>query len=92
MSDLSFYATYIKVTGNYDMFGTAAVLRGPNYNKNVFNENNKIKNVNIITPDYLNNLGVVKIIFNQIKNVNQYKFDYYFTVSPYVSVGLKYKF
>jgi len=81
ISDLSFYASYFNVVDKATIFNKDQVLKGPNFNKNVFTEANKIKNVNIMTPDYLNNLNTVKIIYNQTKDNRIYKFDYYFTIS-----------
>jgi len=78
--DISFYASYFNVSTESTIY-TKQVLKGPNFNKGVFNETNRIKNINIITSDYLNNLDTVKIIFNQIKDYRQYKFDYYYTIS-----------
>ena len=81
ISVLDFYAQYLNIVKDTTMFTNKQTLKKPNFNKNVFNINNRIKDVNIVTPDYLNNLGTVKIIFNQTKSVNQYKFDYYFVIS-----------
>ena len=81
ISGLTFYASYFNVVSESTIFNRGQVLKGPNFNKSVFNSNNIIKDVNIITPDYLNNLGPVKIIYNQTKNSSIYKFDYYFTIS-----------
>lgn len=81
ISDLTFYTRYFDVINKASIFDKNQVLKGPNFNKDVFNYINIVKNVNIMTPDYLNNLGTVKIIYNQIKPYNQYKFDYYFTIS-----------
>jgi len=79
--DLSFYARYFDVVNQSTIFDKNQTLKKPNYNKNVYNLSNKIKDVNIITPDYLSNLDTVKIIFNQTKDYRKYKFDYYFTIS-----------
>ena len=81
ISELSFYTNYFDVVNDATIFTKGQVLRGPNFNKTVFTDKNRIKNVNIITPDYLNNLDTVKIIYNQIKDNRRYKFDYYFTIS-----------
>ncbi len=81
ISELNFYVSYFDVVQNSTVFTKNQVLSDPNFNKNVFDETNRVKNVNIITPDYLNNLDTVKIIYNQIKDNKTYKFDYYFTVS-----------
>jgi hypothetical protein len=81
ISELAFYANYFDVIQDSTVFTKGQVLKGPNFNKNVFNESKRIKNVNIMTPDYLNNLDTVKIIYNQIKDYRRYKFDYYFTIS-----------
>jgi hypothetical protein len=81
ISELAFYTNYLNVVQDATIFNKGQVLRGPNFNKNVFNESNRIKNVSIITPDYLSNLDTVKIIYNQTKDNRIYKFDYYFTIS-----------
>ena len=81
IAELTFYANYFNVVNDATIFDKGQVLKGPNFNKSVFNVNNVVKNVNIITPDYLNNLDTVKIIYNQIKDSRTYKFDYYFTIS-----------
>lgn len=80
-SGIAFYAKYIDVVNKISIFDTNQVLRGPKFNKDVYNENYRIKNVNVMTPDYLSNLESVKVIFNQTKPNDQYKFDYYFNVS-----------
>ena len=81
ISDLSFYTSFFNVVKESTVYTPNQILNGPHYNKNVFAPNNIIKNVNIITPDYLNNLDTVKIIYNQTKSNKIYKFDYYFTIS-----------
>jgi len=80
ISELAFYVRYYDVI-NRGIFDKYQVLKDPKFNKDVFSEDNRVKNVNIMTPDYLNNLDTVKIIYNQIKTNVQYKFDYYFTIS-----------
>lgn len=81
ISELSFYTSFFNVVKESTVYTPNQILNGPHYNKTVFVPNNKIKNVNIITPDYLNNLDTVKIIYNQTKSNRIYKFDYYFTIS-----------
>ena len=81
ISDISFYVAYFNIVNDSTVYTKGQVLKGPQYNKTVFNTNNKIQNVRIITPDYLNNLDTVRVIYNQIKDSKIYKFDYYFTIS-----------
>lgn len=81
ISELAFYSNYFNIVQDSTVFTKGQVLKTPKFNKGVFNEGNRIKNVNIITPDYLNNLDTVKIIYNQTKDYRTYKFDYYFTIS-----------
>ena len=81
IQELTFYVNYFNVVNDATIFDKGQVLKGPNFNKSVFNVNNIVKNVNIMTPDYLNNLDTVKMIYNQIKDNRIYKFDYYFTIS-----------
>lgn len=80
ISDISFYVKYFDVVQDSTVFTRNEVLMSPNFSKNVFSESNKVKNVNIITPDYLNNLNTVNIIYSEIMDASRYKFDYYFTV------------
>lgn len=81
VSDLSIYIKYFDVVGKSTLFTKGQVLKGPQYNKTIFNETNRVKNVNIITPDYLNNLNIVKVIYNQTQDSKKYKFDYYFAIT-----------
>lgn len=81
ISSLDFYANYFDILNKTTLYTKNQVLKKPNFNKNVFSSTNRIKDVRIITPDYLNNLDSVKIIFNQTKDFRQYKFDYYFTIN-----------
>jgi hypothetical protein len=67
MSYINFYVQYLDVLNKTTLYTHNQVLKRPNFNKNVFNEANRIQNVNIITPDYLSNLDTVKIIYNQIQ-------------------------
>lgn len=81
ISEIAFYTNYFDIINKSTIYTTGQVLKGPQFNKSIFNESNRIKNVNIITHDYLNNLDTVKIIYNQTKDYRKYKFDYYFTIS-----------
>ena len=83
LSKIDFYAEYFNVIELSNLYDKNTLLRNPNYNKSVFAEQNKnkISNINIITADYLSNLGSVKMIFNQTKSYTEYKFDYYFTLN-----------
>jgi len=81
ISELVFYANYFDVVNSATIFDKNQALKRPNFNKSVFSVKYRIPNVNIITPDYLSNLDTVKIIYNQTKDVSQFKFDYYFTIS-----------
>jgi hypothetical protein len=81
ISELVFYANYFDVVKSATIFDKNQALKRPNFNKSVFSVKYRIPNINIVTPDYLSNLDTVKIIYNQIKDVHQYKFDYYFTIS-----------
>jgi len=81
ISEIVFYAKYTDVVNKLNVFDKNQVLKNPNFNANIFLESNRIKNINIITPDYLNNLADVKVIYNQIKPNKQYNFNYYFTIS-----------
>jgi hypothetical protein len=78
--DVTFYISYFDVISDSNIY-SKQYLKSPNFNKTIFKDSNMVKNINIITPDYLNNLDKVKIIFNQTKDYNRYKFDYYFTIS-----------
>ena len=73
---IKFYTEYFSVGEN-----TNKLINDPKFNKNVYYVENEVKNINITTPDYLNNLGNVKMIYNQIKLYQEYKFDYYFTIA-----------
>ena len=77
---IDFFIKYFNIAQSTNLYDKNKLLKNPNFNSNVFYTENKINNINIITPDYLNNLGPVKMILNQTKNYNQYKFDYYFTL------------
>jgi len=81
ISGLSFYVQYFNVISDSTIFTKGQVLKSPNFNKTVYVGGNLVPNVNVVTPDYLSNLGTVKIIYNQIKDSSMYKFDYYFTIS-----------
>lgn len=81
ISEIAFYSEYINVEQQNNILINIQRLKNPQFNKNVFKSENRVNNVNIITPDYLNNLGTVKIIYNQIRNYNIFKFDYYYTIT-----------
>lgn len=81
VSEIVFYVKYFDVVNKTTLYTKNQILKNPQFNKTVFNESNRIKNVRILTPDYLNNLGTIKIIYNQIQSSNKYKFDYYYTIS-----------
>lgn len=78
ISDLIFYVKYFNVVQDSTVFTNGQVLNGPQFNKTIYDETNRVKNVNMIVPYYLD---TVKIIYNQIKDRRQYKFDYYFNIS-----------
>jgi hypothetical protein len=81
ISELAFYSQYINVEEQNNILTNSQRLKNPQFNPIVFKSENRVNDVNIITPDYLNNLGYVKIIYNQIRNYKIFKFDYYYTIT-----------
>lgn len=80
ISDITFYIIYKNVIDDGNTFNNNYTIKSPTFNKNIYKTDNIIKDIRIITTDYLNNLGDVNISYNQIKNAIQYTFDYYFTI------------
>ena len=77
---ITFYVQYRNVVDDGNTFNNNYTIKNPTFNKISYKTENIVKDVKIITTDYLNNLGNVNMTYNQIKNAIQYTFDYYFVI------------
>jgi hypothetical protein len=78
---ITFYIKYRNVLDDGNTFNNNYTIKNPTFNKTAYKNENITKDVRVLTTDYLNNLGDVNMVYNQIKNAIQYTFDYYFVVS-----------
>lgn len=80
ISDIKFYVEYKDVLNLGNTVNNNYTIKSPTFDNKIYNDNNLIKDIRILTTDYMNNLGDVNITYNQIKNAVQYTFDYYFVI------------
>jgi hypothetical protein len=80
ISYITYYVQYKNVIDDGNTFNNQYMIINPTFNKNSYKTDNVVKDVRILTTDYLNNLGDVNMTYYQIKNSIQYTFDYYFEI------------
>jgi len=80
IQNINFYVMYKNVVDDGNVFNNNYTIKNPTFSKLAFSDSYLVKDVRIITTDYLNNLGDVNMSYNQIKNAIQYTFDYYFVI------------
>lgn len=81
ISSIVFYVLYKDVINNGNVSNNNYTVKSPTFSNNAYSDSNIVKDVRIITTDYLNNLGDVNMTYYQIKNAIQYTFDYYFVIN-----------
>jgi hypothetical protein len=77
---INFYVQYRNVIDDGNTFNNNYTIKNPTFNNISYKTENIVKDVRILTTDYLNNLGDVNMTYFQIKNAIQYTFDYYFVI------------
>ena len=77
---INFYAQYIDVVNLGNTVNNNYVIKNPTFNSVCYTTNNIVKNINILTTDYLNNLGNVNMIYNQTQDGSRYTFYYYYVI------------
>jgi hypothetical protein len=75
---IDFYIKYKSILNNNRF--DKSVQYNPLFDESLINTENLIQNYSFIKKDEFDNLSNVKIIYNQIKNSSEYKFDYYFNL------------
>jgi hypothetical protein len=78
---ITYYVSYKNVVDDGNTFNNNYTIKNPTFNKNSYKIENVVKDVRILTTDYLNNLGDVNMTYFQTKNSIQYTFDYYYVIS-----------
>jgi len=81
ISSIVFFVLYKDVINNGNVSNNNYTIKNPTFSNNAYSDSNIVKDVRIITTDYLNNLGDVNMTYYQIKNAIQYTFDYYFVIN-----------
>jgi hypothetical protein len=75
---VDFYIKYKSILNNNKF--DKSVQYDPIFDNTILKSENLIKNYTFIKKDEFDNLSNIKIIYNQIKNSLEYKFDYYFNL------------
>lgn len=75
---VDFYIKYKSILNNNKF--DKSVQYDPIFDDTILKSENLIKNYTFIKKDEFDNLSNIKIIYNQIKNSLEYKFDYYFNL------------
>jgi len=77
---ITFYVQYKNVVDDGNTTNNNYIIKNPTFDKICYKTENIVKDVRILTTDYLNNLGDVNMVYYQIKNAIQYTFNYYFVI------------
>lgn len=77
---LDLYINYINIITEGDIYNTVKLKYNPTYNRNIINNDNLVKNVNIQQISNILYLDELKVLYNQIKKSTEYKIEYYFNI------------
>jgi hypothetical protein len=80
LDHIDFYVKYYDIIQTNTIYSPVGLQYNPIYDLTIAQSENKITNLNIITDNYLNTLNDVRIMYNQIKPSDRYRFDYYFNL------------
>ena len=77
---ITFYVQYKNVINDGNTFNNNYTIKNPTFDKNCYKTEYIVTDISILTTDYLNNLGDVKMKYHQIKDASRYTFNYYFVI------------
>ena len=80
LDHIDFYVKYFNILQTNTIYTPVSLQYNPIFDVAINQIENIITNINIISDNYLNTLNDVKIVYNQTKPSNAYKFDYYFVL------------
>lgn len=79
LNKIDLFIKYSELKSN-NIFNKSLFKYNPIFDGSIFNQNYIVNDYNLLKKDEFENLTPIKILYNQNKKSNDFKFDYYFNI------------